>query len=165
MAVAASNQLLRHLHQILQSLVRCADKPLDNISIYTPDELQHRLLLGLGERLDVGHSLAHETIAAWAELSPDMPAVISKEETLTYGQLVEQGNTLAAHLITSAGIRPGSLIAMALPRSSAAIVAILAIWRVGAAVIPIDVGYPAERVHFMLLDCTPDLVLTNTVHR
>nr|BAW32334.1 hybrid cis-AT polyketide synthase - nonribosomal peptide synthetase [Microcystis aeruginosa NIES-87] len=164
-AVAASNQLLRHLHQILQSLVRCADKPLDNISIYTPDELQHRLLLGLGERLDVGHSLAHETIAAWAELSPDMPAVISKEETLTYGQLVEQANTLAAHLITSAGIRPGSLIAMALPRSSAAIVAILAIWRVGAAVIPIDVGYPAERVHFMLLDCTPDLVLTNTVHR
>jgi len=164
-AMAASNQLLRHLHQILQSMVRCADNPLDNISIYTSDELQHRLLLGLGERLDVGHSLAHETIAAWAELSPDMSAVISKEEALTYGQLVEQANTLAAHLITNAGIRPGSLVAMALPRSSAAMVAILAIWTVGAAVVPIDVGYPAERVQFMLLDCTPDLVLTNTVHR
>lgn len=78
---------------------------------------------------------------------------------VTYSQLVEHGEQLARHLV-SYGVRPGDLIGVALPRNCEMLEALLGIWMSGAAYIPLDPDYPAERLTFMMKHAGVSLVVT-----
>ncbi|MDC8997620.1 AMP-binding protein, partial [Mycobacterium marinum] len=69
---------------------------------------------------------------------------------------------LAHHLTTTHGARAGAVVALLLPRSDHAILAILAVLKTGAAYLPIDPHHPPTRIAFMLTDTTPAAVLTTT---
>ena len=86
-------------------------------------------------------------------------AVVFEEESLTYGELNYRANQLA-HLLMAEGIGPESIVALALPRSLEMMVALLGILKAGAAYLPLDPEYPAERLAFMLEDAQPRQVLT-----
>ncbi|WP_225818133.1 AMP-binding protein, partial [Streptomyces echinatus] len=73
----------------------------------------------------------------------------------------ERANRLARLLITQ-GAGPERLVALAVPRSADLIVTVLAVLKTGAAYLPLDVEYPAERLAFMLRDARPVLMLTTT---
>ncbi|MFJ6074074.1 non-ribosomal peptide synthase/polyketide synthase [Streptomyces sp. NPDC093065] len=110
---------------------------------------------------------AAPTPATWADLvarqvaaRPTAPAVEGPGETLTYAGLDARARALAARL-TTAGLRPGDLAALALPRSVDLVVAQLAVQQAGAAHLPIDPDYPAERARYMLDDAAPVLVLSH----
>ena len=64
-----------------------------------------------------------------------------------------------AHVLIQRGVGPERVVALALPRSVEIVVAELAVAKAGAAFLPVDPGYPAERIAFMLADARPVLTL------
>ena len=78
---------------------------------------------------------------------------------MTYRELDEAANRLA-HLLAGHGAGPGQCVALLLPRSAEAIVAILAVLKTGAAYLPIDPALPAARIGFMLADAAPIAAIT-----
>ncbi|MFI5757225.1 amino acid adenylation domain-containing protein [Streptomyces sp. NPDC051569] len=95
-----------------------------------------------------------------AALEPAAPAVHFADTTLAYGELNAAANRLARHLV-ALGTGPGDLVAIALPRTERVLVAVLAVLKSGAAYLPIDPGYPADRIALMLDDAKPAMVLTS----
>ncbi|WP_431934286.1 amino acid adenylation domain-containing protein, partial [Nonomuraea jabiensis] len=100
-----------------------------------------------------------EMFAAQAVRTPDEVAVSSDHERLTYAELDRRANRLA-HWLAGRGIGPEHLVGLALPRSAELIVAIVAVLKAGAAYVPLDPEYPAERLAYMLRDTEPELVLS-----
>ncbi|QBS39117.1 non-ribosomal peptide synthetase [Nocardia sp. CS682] len=92
--------------------------------------------------------------------APDAVAVVSGGARLSYRELDARADRVAQTLLV-AGVRPDSVVAVALPRSAELIVAILAVSKAGGAYLPIDPGYPAERLAFVLADAAPIAVLTD----
>jgi len=106
--------------------------------------------------------------ATWPELfriqvrrNPTAEAVVFNDVTLTYTELDARANRLA-HALIAHGAGPEQLVALALPRSVEMIVAQVAVLKAGAAYLPLDLEYPAERIAFMLADAKPVGVLTTT---
>src|SRR5262245_5596242 len=93
------------------------------------------------------------------EKSPDAVAVAYEEQELTYRELNERANRLA-HLLIGKGIGPEDVVALAMPRSPEMIVSLLGILKAGAAYLPIDPAYPAERIALMLEDAESACVIT-----
>ncbi|WP_150114213.1 AMP-binding protein, partial [Polynucleobacter yangtzensis] len=89
--------------------------------------------------------------AAQVARTPEAIALVYEEQSLTYAQLDARANQLARYLI-SQGIGPEQIVALLLDRSPQMIVALLAILKAGAAYLPLDPDYPAQRLSFMLSD-------------
>ncbi|OZM72919.1 non-ribosomal peptide synthetase [Amycolatopsis antarctica] len=104
------------------------------------------------------------SFAQQAAATPDAPAIIEGESELTYAELDRDANRLARVLLER-GARPGSTVALLLPRGGRQLVALLAVLRTGAAYVPVDPDHPAERMRFMLDDAAPALILTTAAAR
>ena len=98
-----------------------------------------------------------------AARSPTAEAVVQGSRRLTYGDLSAASNRLAQHLQQNR-IGPGAVVAVSLPRSAEMIVALLAVLKAGAAYLPLDANYPAERLAFMLQDSAAAALLTGDAH-
>ncbi|GGS58609.1 non-ribosomal peptide synthase/polyketide synthase [Actinokineospora fastidiosa] len=101
-------------------------------------------------------------IAEQVAVRPDALAVRSGDTVLTYAELDAAANRLA-HRLIAGGAGPERIVALKLPRSVDLVVAQLAVLKAGAAYLPVDPDYPAERVAFMLDDARPVLVLDGPV--
>ncbi|ANN20077.1 non-ribosomal peptide synthetase [Amycolatopsis orientalis] len=88
----------------------------------------------------------------------DEVAVVDGDRTLTYGELAEQAERLAGYL-HDRGVRRGDRVAVVLDRSPELIATLLAVWKAGAAYVPVDPAYPVDRVQFMLADSAPAAVV------
>jgi amino acid adenylation domain-containing protein len=86
-----------------------------------------------------------ELYEAAAERWPHAQAVVQAEESLSYGELNERANVLAWRLI-DAGVQPGNVVSVGLPRSLELIVSLLAILKAGAAYLPVDLSWPRQRL-------------------
>ncbi|WP_246771755.1 non-ribosomal peptide synthetase, partial [Pseudomonas syringae] len=89
---------------------------------------------------------------------PDAIALIFEDQRLSYAELNAQANRLANYLLAS-GIRPDERVALALERGPRLIIALLATLKAGAAYVPLDPTYPAERLAYMLKDSAPRALL------
>ncbi|MEU6192047.1 amino acid adenylation domain-containing protein, partial [Nocardia sp. NPDC047038] len=105
-----------------------------------------------------------DVIAEQAWLRPDAVAIRSGETTLTFGELHGRANQVARALIAR-GAGPESLVAVAVARTEELPVALLGVLIAGAAYLPIDTGYPVQRLEFMLEDAAPVCVLTTVQQR
>ncbi|MFJ6462467.1 amino acid adenylation domain-containing protein [Streptomyces sp. NPDC091387] len=97
--------------------------------------------------------------AAQAARTPDAPAVVFEDTTLTYAELDLRAEALARRL-RSRGAGPERYVAVAVPRSVELMVALLGVLKTGAAYLPVDLDYPAERVAFVLGDSGARTVVT-----
>ncbi|MFF7338400.1 amino acid adenylation domain-containing protein [Streptomyces sp. NPDC008163] len=114
-----------------------------------------------GPRLDYpADATLHGLVERQAARTPDAVAVRSRAEQLTYAQLDEEAERVAAGL-RARGIGPGSVVAVCADRSSALVTALLGVLKTGAAYLPLDPGLPDERLRFMLTDAAARLVLTD----
>ena len=134
---------------------RLADLPL----LSAPE--RHQLLaewnVEMGE--DRPRRCLHRLFEDQADRAPDAPAVSMGSERLTYRELDERANRLAHHLLAS-GVRPGDRVALRLERSAGMVAAVLAVLKTGAAYVPLDPAYPAERLAFALEDSGATLEIT-----
>jgi non-ribosomal peptide synthetase-like protein len=103
--------------------------------------------------------LLHELFEHQADSRADADALVCRNERMTYGDLEKRANQLAYHL-RSRGVKRGDCVAMLLPRSMEVYIALLGILKAGAAYVPIDPGYPADRVGFILADCQAKALVT-----
>ncbi|MFI2205550.1 AMP-binding protein [Streptomyces sp. NPDC020192] len=90
-------------------------------------------------------------IAGQAARTPDAVAVVSGGQQLSYAELDVRARALA-HRLREAGVRPGNRVALRVDRSADLLVAVLAVWRAGAAYVPLDPEYPDERAAYVLTD-------------
>lgn len=88
------------------------------------------------------------------------PAIVSKNNSMTYQQLNETSNRLAA-LLQQKGVRPGDIIPLIAQRTPEMLVGLLAIVKVGASYIPIDARYPAKRIRFIVEQSQASLLLVS----
>ncbi|MER8105488.1 amino acid adenylation domain-containing protein, partial [Kitasatospora sp. NPDC094016] len=95
-----------------------------------------------------------------AARTPGAVALVCGPESLTFAELNARANRLARALVDG-GAGPDSVVALALPRSVESVVAALATLKAGAAFLPLDPEYPAERIVHMLADSAPAVVLTD----
>ncbi|WP_042703453.1 non-ribosomal peptide synthetase, partial [Azospirillum sp. B506] len=102
----------------------------------------------------------HRLIEAQVQRTPDATALVHPDGSLTYGALNARANRLA-RLLRAEGIGPDSRVAIALDRSPELVVAILAVLKAGAAYLPLDPGYPPQRLAYMLEDGGASLLLTS----
>ncbi|MGW0807866.1 amino acid adenylation domain-containing protein [Nonomuraea sp. NPDC002799] len=99
-----------------------------------------------------------EALLRQVRLTPGETALVCDGEPLTYERLGARVDRLARHL-AGQGAGPGQIVAVALPRSAELVVALLAVLRSGAAFLPIDPAYPADRRDLMLSDAHPAIVV------
>ncbi|MCC6602767.1 MAG: AMP-binding protein, partial [Anaerolineae bacterium] len=95
------------------------------------------------------------------EYTPNNLALSYADETLTYQGLNQRANQLA-HTLRARGVAPQTLVGIFLERSIDMIVALLAVYKVGAAYVPFDPATPQARLTFMLVDAQITLLLTQT---
>ena len=96
-----------------------------------------------------------------ARIRPAAPALVFEGLTLSYGELDRRSSSLAAFLLGQ-GIGHGSLVGIYMERSVDLVVSLLAVMKTGAAYVPMDPTYPAERIAYMLSDTDLPLVLTQS---
>lgn len=111
--------------------------------------------------------LLHEIFAAAASASPDRPALSladpdassGRRQALSYGELGRRAAQLA-HFLVGRGIGRGDRVVICLPRGLDQFVAVLGILQVGAAYVPVDWSFPADRVDFIADDSAAKMILT-----
>nr|WP_269632897.1 non-ribosomal peptide synthetase [Pelomonas sp. BJYL3] len=107
---------------------------------------------------DVPALCLHERFERQAQARPRSEAVVHGELRLSYGELNARANQLARHL-RALGAGPDRFVGVCAGRSPELVLAQLAIWKTGAAYLPLDPAYPADRLRYMLEDSRPMVLL------
>ncbi|MGW3867674.1 non-ribosomal peptide synthetase, partial [Streptomyces sp. NPDC005047] len=94
---------------------------------------------------------------------PSAVAVVYGDERVSYGELDERAHRLAG-VLAGRGVGPESVAAVMLERSVELVMTLLAVWKAGAAYLPVDPDHPSERLAFTLTDGRPSCVLTTRAH-
>ncbi|MFJ3663402.1 amino acid adenylation domain-containing protein [Streptomyces sp. NPDC090119] len=106
-----------------------------------------------------GQAATVELFEQQAAATPAGTALVHGDAVLSYAELDARANRLAHHLVAR-GLGPEQIVALACPRTSQLLVAMLAVLKTGAAYLPLDLDHPRERLSFMLHDAAPALALT-----
>ena len=151
--------LASRLTRLLQQAAGHPQVPVTSLEILSPGERRQLLHQWNDTARPVALATLPELFGKQAARAPDAPAVVSGDVTLSYAELDERANRLARHL-ASLGAGPGALVAVALERSADLVTALLGVLKAGAAYLPLDPAYPAQRLHYMLTDARPAALLT-----
>ncbi len=156
---ATVDRLAARYLQVLDQLARAPQADVAGAELLLPGE--HEELDACNRTAAVRRSDVplHRRIGACAASVPASLAVADGSGSLTYAQLDAQADALAQRL-RRLGAGRGSLVAVCLQRSPPAIVALLAVFRAGAAYVPLDPAYPAARLAVILEDAAPVCVIT-----
>ncbi|QMU76780.1 amino acid adenylation domain-containing protein [Streptacidiphilus sp. PB12-B1b] len=149
------------LETLLAAMAAEPDRPLAELPLLDPARGREVLERFGGPVAEAPRRTLPEAFARQAARTPDAPAVRCGSELLSYRQLDERANRLA-RLLIAAGAGPERFVALALPRTADLVVALLAVLKSGAAYLPVDPGYPAERIAFLFADVRPQAVVTST---
>ncbi|WP_344515806.1 amino acid adenylation domain-containing protein [Dactylosporangium maewongense] len=141
-----------------RSLDGGAPTPLPAVPVLDAAELD-RLVSGWNDTAaDVAGVSVPELFAAQVARTPGAPAVVCDGASVSYAELDAQSSRLARYLVGQ-GVGAESVVGLCLPRGLDMAVSLLAVWKVGAAYLPVDVQSPPERVGFMLSDARAVVVL------
>ncbi|WP_326639614.1 amino acid adenylation domain-containing protein [Streptosporangium sp. NBC_01755] len=152
---AEAERLTDRYVRVLETLATVPETPCHRLGLLLPDEHDRlRRDWAEAERSVPGLTIA-ELLAEQAERTPHELALVSQPDVrLSYAELDAAANRLA-RLLRAHGAGPERVVALALPRSAEMVVALFAVLKTGAAYLPLELDYPAERLDFMLADAAP----------
>ncbi|MFF7589268.1 amino acid adenylation domain-containing protein [Kitasatospora purpeofusca] len=159
---ATARALAERLARLLTAAATAPDTTIGRLPLISAEE-HHRALVewnGTPVHSEPGATLP-ELFEAAALADPDATAVSCDGETLSYAELAARADRLA-RLLAARGIGPGTIVALALPRSLDLVTGLLAVAKSGAAYLPLDPEYPADRLAYMLADAAPAALLTDS---
>ncbi|WP_420127105.1 non-ribosomal peptide synthase/polyketide synthase [Longimicrobium sp.] len=153
-------RMLGHLERVLQQAAADADVRLSELDLLSGDE--RGLVVEAWNRTEAEYPAdrcIHQLVEAQAARTPDAVAVVFADASLTYGELDARANRLAHHLL-ELGAGPEARVGICVHRSAEMVVAMLAVLKSGAAYLPLDPSYPADRLAYMLMDSGAPLLVT-----
>ncbi|WP_067903435.1 non-ribosomal peptide synthetase [Nocardia vaccinii] len=146
--------------RILDTVLARPRTPLGDIEIL--DAPERTALAPMRGAESVGTTTLSALFAQTVARFPDHPALVANGRTITYRELDEQADRLAALL---GGAGPETVVALGMPRSAELFVAVWAAARVGAAFLPVDPRHPVERIDHMLADSDARVGVTLAAYR
>ncbi|MFL1420255.1 condensation domain-containing protein, partial [Pseudomonas fildesensis] len=152
-------RMAEHWHTVLRTVVSGAGLRIAQLAMLAGDEQRHLLSdWNSGAAAFERPAGVHGLFEAQAQQRPDAIALCLDGQSLTYAELNRQANQLAHYLIGQ-GVGPEVMVGVAVERSFAMVVSLLAILKAGGAYVPLDPQYPRERLLHMLEDSGVRLVL------
>ncbi|MEU5813597.1 amino acid adenylation domain-containing protein [Streptomyces huasconensis] len=155
-----ARSLADRLLTLLDAVVTRPHLPVTSANLFTAGERRQVLTEWNDTAVDLPGDHLPEAFERQVARTPDALAVLAGDVSLTYAELNARANRLA-RLMIRRGIGPERYVAVRLPRSAELIVTFLAVLKTGAAYLPVDPVYPAERVRYILSDAEPALVVTH----
>ncbi|MFC6085306.1 amino acid adenylation domain-containing protein [Sphaerisporangium aureirubrum] len=150
--------MAERLHRVLARFAADPDVPAREVEVLSEAE-RRRVLHELNDTAAPAPGLTvPELFERQAAATPEAVAVTGDGGSLTYRELDERANAVA-HGLAGRGAGPESVVAVALPRSPDLVVALLGVWKAGAAYLPIDPEHPGHRLGHVLADARPALML------
>ncbi len=146
-----------HFERLLEGALADPDRPVSTLPLLTADE--QRRLLGSPASVAANRPFAHRLFEQQVGRRPDAIAVVGEEASLTYAALNARADGIAARL-RARGVAVGERVAILLPRSVDLIASLFGVLKTGAAYVPLDPAYPAERLRFMLADSGARVLVT-----
>ncbi len=158
---ATAARLLDHLRVLFEAMAIGGDIRIGDLGLSSPEE-RHRLLHAWsGAEASVAEETTLDALfEAQVARNPAAPAVQDGDRVLSYGELAERVHRLA-HLLRREGVGPDTPVGMCLDRSADVAVAVLGILEAGGAWLPLDPGYPRERLTLMLGEGKVPVVVTH----
>ncbi|EST31002.1 non-ribosomal peptide synthetase, partial [Streptomyces roseochromogenus] len=155
---ATVESVVARLVRLLDAVATAPGTPLSGLELVGPAE-RHQLLDGYNDsRRDLEPMDTVTLFTRAAGQDPDAVALVHEDRVVRYGELAERADRLA-HWLRAAGVGAESVVAVRMKRSPELVTAVLGIWKAGAAYLPVDPDYPAERIAYMLDDARPACVL------
>lgn len=153
-------RLFQHFSRFLGNAVAAPSRPISEIEMLSEAEMTDALAAAQGRHVtaDVAATLP-EAFAERVRTAPEAVALIEEDNRVTYAQLDERIHQIAIALAAK-NVGRGDRIVVCLDRSVDAVAAMLAVMRLGAAYVPVDPGYPEERIRFYIEDCEAKAVVT-----
>ncbi|MEU6127138.1 amino acid adenylation domain-containing protein, partial [Streptomyces sp. NPDC047123] len=154
-------RMVARWQRLLTTMAVDADRPTASFDVLDEDETVRLDALGNRAVLSERRTAVSvpELFAGQVARTPDAVAVVFEGRSWTYRQL-DEASTRLAHLLAGRGVGTGDVVALLLPRSEHTVTSVLAVMKLGAAYLPIDVNNPDDRLTFVIEDADPATVLT-----
>ncbi|WP_050886432.1 non-ribosomal peptide synthetase, partial [Bradyrhizobium sp. STM 3843] len=152
-------RLAGHFARLLGEIVADPARPLSALSPLGEDERHQVVTAFNATAVKYPQGLLYEPFAAQAARTPERIALRFEDATLSYGELDRRANQLA-HRLQQLGVGPDVVIGVLAERSLEMVVALFGILKAGGTYLPLDPGYPAERLVYMLDDARAPVLLT-----
>ena len=154
------DQMVTHYQRILEVASSEPDRRLSQLELLTSEERDR--LIGMWNQTTTEFPTGkciHEHFEEQVQARPDAVALFAEGKIITYGELNNYANQLAA-LLQAREVRAGTCVGICMVRSIEMICATLAVLKAGGAYVPLDPSYPKERIDFMIKDASICVVLT-----
>lgn len=155
-----AKRYMQHMDVLMHAVLDNPETPVDALPMLTMQEQAYQLseLNESAQSYDTT-ALVHELFETQAEVTPDKPAVRFENDSLTYRMLNQQANQLARYL-REQGVKPNDIVGICMDRGVELMVAILAVLKAGGGYLPIDSGYPQQRIDYICNNSGLKVLLT-----
>jgi amino acid adenylation domain-containing protein/FkbM family methyltransferase len=153
-------QMLAHYERIIEHMVNAPQQSVWRTPLLCSEELR-ALTVQPSPAASGAPRCLHTMFEEQAARHPGRVAIQDERSSLTYSELNDQANVLAQRL-RILGVAPEVRVGLCLERSSNLVVSILAVLKAGGGYVPLDPAYPAERLHYMLGDAQPAVLVTDS---
>src|SRR6266542_2869461 len=153
-------RLIGHYKNVMGAIAENRERPISEISLL--NEQERKQIVVEWNRTGKPYPkdrCVHELIAEQAERTPERIALIGERRQVSYRDLDRRANQLG-HYLQRLGVGPDVLVGVCLERSAEMVVALMGVLKAGGAYLPLDPGYPLERLSYMLEDAGVGIALT-----
>ena len=155
---ALAQQMLDHFAVLLADALARPDTVLSRLELLSPADQAWLHRVSRGEEFHTAPATLADLVAAQVARTPEATAVVYQGRHYSYAEINAEANRVAHRLIAE-GIGAEDRVAVLLDKSVDLVVTALGVVKAGAVYLPVDPGYPADRMAFILADCDAKLVL------
>ena len=159
---ATIERFAEHYRRLLEAMAADPGSRLSEVSLLREAE-RDQVLRAWNDTARPVHGAAgvHDLFAAQAARTPDAVALAWRGEPTTYAAL-DRRSALLAGALRRRGVGPETRVGVCMARTPELVASLLAVLRAGGAYVPMDPGYPAERLRYMLADSGAALLLADS---
>lgn len=154
---------IESFNALLGSIAENPNCPIGELSILSAAQREQILVQWNQTQMEFPAAAIHSMFEHQVELNPESIAVVSGRRAVSYFELNVRAN-LIAHCLLQRGVQAGDIVGICMRRSVDMIATMLAVLKVGAAYLPLDPAYPAQRLDVMLEDSRAKIVVSNDEH-
>ena len=156
-----AHSLAESIVAVAERMISDSDSKIRSLSIVSKNQEEELSHLRQTDTGDAPFHFFHECIGHFAKLQPDHEALVAQDASFTYQEMDEITNRIAFAL-RQRGVKERDRVALLLPRTSRLILSLFGVLKAGAAYIPCDPEYPADRIKLILEDSEARYIITTT---